>query len=62
MPYYDYHCDECGEFEIFQSIIEPVLLDCPKCNELGLKKPIKRLISRSSFILKGGGWGNEGYK
>ena len=34
MPTYDYECDACGhEFELFQSITEPVKRKCPKCGK-----------------------------
>lgn len=61
MPYYDYICDKCGEFEVFQSITDPILVDCPKCNELGIKTSIKKLISKSSFILHGNCWAKDSY-
>ena len=45
MPFYDYKCTKCNYvFEEFQSIIEDVLLKCPKCGEL-----VKRLISNTSI-------------
>ena len=53
MPTYEYRCDECGhELEIEQRISEPKLEICPACQ----KAKLVRLISGSSFILKGGGW------
>ena len=52
MPVYEYQCKECGHIEeAFQKISEPPLETCPRCNG-GLKK----LISQSSFHLKGSGW------
>ena len=37
MPTYDYECDACGhEFELFQSIMEPVQKKCPKCGKRNL--------------------------
>jgi len=53
MPIYEYACDACGhEFEETQNIrAEPVAV-CPKCR----KRSVRRLISRTSFVLKGSGW------
>ncbi len=58
MPFYEYACDKCeSEFEIEQRITEDPLKSCPKCRS----RRIKRLISRTSFALKGGGWYADGY-
>lgn len=63
MPTYAYHCDFHKEFEVQQSIKDPPLQECPKCKENGVKSnPPKRLISLSSFHLKGGGWAKDNYK
>ncbi len=52
MPVYEYQCTECGEIkEAFQKISDPPLTTCSHCNG-GLKK----LISQSTFHLKGSGW------
>lgn len=52
MPYYDYECKSCGEFEIFQSIKNTPLNFCPECGSR-----VKRLISRNTtFFLRGDGW------
>jgi putative FmdB family regulatory protein len=57
MPIYEYECTECQEIhEVSQSLSEAPLSTCPKCSE-----PVKKLISRSSFQLKGGGWYSDGY-
>ena len=58
MPIYEYACAKCeSEFEAEQRITEDPLKSCPKCRS----KRIKRLISRTSFALKGGGWYADGY-
>ena len=59
MPTYTYFCEKCNkEFEEMHSINEE-LEECPECKT---KNP-KRLISGGTgFVLKGGGWANEGYK
>jgi len=52
MPIYEYRCKKCGkEFELFQKISDPAVKTCRFC-----KGPANRLISLSSFHLKGGGW------
>jgi putative FmdB family regulatory protein len=51
MPTYEYQCDSCGVFEVSQRIIEDPLKKCPTC-----KGKVRRLISNTSFMLKGSGW------
>ncbi|MBI3301826.1 MAG: zinc ribbon domain-containing protein [Deltaproteobacteria bacterium] len=51
MPIYEYTCKQCGNFEIMQRISEAPLKKCPTC---GAK--VSKLISRSTFHLKGSGW------
>jgi len=58
MPRYDYRCQDCGHvFEAEQRITADPLTDCPACN----KPKLERLISRTAFSLKGGGWYSDGY-
>jgi len=58
MPIYEYACPKCdSEFEVEQRITENPLKTCPKCRS----RRIKRLISQTSFALKGGGWYADGY-
>ena len=53
MPIYEYHCDACGaEFEQMRRITDETTPDCEKCGA----PDVHRLVSRSSFILKGSGW------
>lgn len=53
MPTYEYRCDACGnELAVEQRITDAKLEVCPKCNQ----PKLVRLISGSSFVLKGGGW------
>ena len=53
MPIYEYHCPKCGyRFEQLQKITDNVLVICPKCGQNSLKK----IISQTSFQLKGSGW------
>jgi putative FmdB family regulatory protein len=58
MPVYEYQCSACQfEFEREQRISEDPIKKCPKCGKL----KAKRLISRTSFVLKGGGWYGDLY-
>ena len=58
MPVYEYACDKCGhEFEAEQRISDDPIRTCPKCRA----RKVKRLISRTSFVLKGGGWYSDLY-
>jgi len=53
MPIYEYACTACGhEFEEWQKMSDAPVRTCPKCK----KKKVERLISRTAFQLKGGGW------
>jgi len=58
MPTYEYACDACGhEFEREQRMTAKPVKKCPKCG----KMKSRRMLSSSSFILKGGGWYADGY-
>jgi len=51
MPIYEYRCEKCGDFEVTQKITDNPLSRCPTC-----KNKVKKLISNTSFQLKGTGW------
>jgi putative FmdB family regulatory protein len=52
MPIYEYKCKKCGkEFEMFQGVAEPAVKSCKFC-----RGPAHKLMSLSSFHLKGSGW------
>src|SRR5512134_3288993 len=51
MPIYEYRCEHCGDFEQMQRITDAPLARCPSC-----KRKVRRLISQTSFQLKGSGW------
>ena len=51
MPIYEYEHQKCGTFETTQRITDEPLAKCPTC-----KGKVKKLISNTSFQLKGTGW------
>jgi putative FmdB family regulatory protein len=51
MPIYEYRCEHCGDFEEMQRITDAPLTRCPRC-----RRKVRRLISQTSFQLKGTGW------
>jgi putative FmdB family regulatory protein len=58
MPIYEYACRACGhEFEREQRISDDPIKTCPSCKA----RQARRLISRTSFVLKGGGWYSDLY-
>jgi putative FmdB family regulatory protein len=58
MPVYEYACEKCGhEFEREQRISENPVKTCPRCRA----PRARRLISRTSFVLKGSGWYKDLY-
>lgn len=59
MPLFDYKCTECETVtEVLQGHDDEELIQCPECDGTD---SMERLISPSSFILKGGGWYKDGY-
>ena len=52
MPIYEYRCLDCGhQFELMQKFSDPPAETCTSCSGT-----VQKLISRSAFHLKGGGW------
>lgn len=52
MPIYEFECTQCGHIEeAFQRISEKPLETCSQCSG-----KLRKLISHSSFHLKGTGW------
>src|SRR5262245_10507862 len=51
MPIYEYRCPQCGDFDVMQKITEKPLRKCPTC-----KGKVSKLLSNTSFHLKGSGW------
>jgi len=55
MPIYEFSC-ECGNIK---EELVPMGTTSVKCEDCG--QDMKKIISRSSFILKGTGWAFDGY-
>ena len=60
MPTYEYSCSTCAEvFEVFQSMRDAPLTNCPKCGQA----TVKRLVGRGAgIIFKGSGFYETDYK
>lgn len=61
MPTYDYKCQKCGhQFEVFQSMKDDRLTDCP---EEGCDGEVKRLLGTGAgIIFKGSGFYETDYR
>jgi len=58
MPLYEYYCETCKKvYEIEQRISEEPIRICPNCGS----GRFKRIISPTSFVLKGSGWYKTDY-
>ena len=58
MPIYEYRCRGCDhQFEEWQKISDKPIRKCPKCSA----RRVEKLLSMTSFQLKGGGWYADGY-
>ncbi len=52
MPIYEYKCLKCSnQMEVVQKFSDEPLATCPECGG-----ELKKLISQTSFVLKGTGW------
>ncbi len=52
MPIYEYACTKCGhELEVIQKMSDKPLTKCPEC-----KGKLEKILSQTSFQLKGSGW------
>lgn len=57
MPIYEYVCEKCGDhLETLQKVSDAPLKKCAKC-----RGKLEKIISRTSFQLKGGGWYQTDY-
>ncbi len=56
MPIYEYCCDSCGHR--FERLVRIGALPppCPEC-----ERSVRKLVSQSGFILRGGGWYKDHY-
>ncbi|MBI3399014.1 MAG: zinc ribbon domain-containing protein [Deltaproteobacteria bacterium] len=58
MPIYEYKCKSCDKrFEMMQKISDKPLKECIYCSS----KKVEKLMSQSSFALKGSGWHKTDY-
>lgn len=54
MPIYEYSCQSCGKtIDVLQKVSDPAPEACTACGAAG---SLSKIVSRSSFVLKGGGW------
>jgi putative FmdB family regulatory protein len=52
MPIYEYQCTKCNkEFEVMQKMTDEPLSECSSCGG-----ELKKMITNTSFVLKGTGW------
>lgn len=57
MPIYEFVCETCGDLlEVIQKVTDPAPAACPGCGGR-----MARVMSRTTFQLKGGGWGSDLY-
>ncbi len=58
MPIYEYECQACAHrFEEWQKMSDKPIKVCPKCKA----RKVEKLISHTSFQLKGSGWYSDLY-
>lgn len=58
MPVYEYKCSGCGkQFEAMQKISDRPIKQCIHCSS----KKVEKIMSQSSFALKGSGWHKTDY-
>jgi len=59
MPIYEYVCQQCGKLtDVLQKVNDPPPRKCEGC---GAEGALNRVVSRTSFVLKGGGWYSDLY-
>jgi len=57
MPIYEYVCEKCGNhLEVMQKVSDEPLKRCTNC-----RGKLEKIISRTSFQLKGSGWYKSDY-
>ena len=59
MPIYEYACKTCEKtIDVLQKVSDPTPETCSAC---GAQGSLSKVVSRSSFVLKGGGWYSDLY-
>ncbi len=59
MPIYEYECYICKKiWNKLQKMSEDPIRNCEECN----KDSLERVMSKSSFVLKGNGWYQTDFK
>jgi len=59
MPIYEYQCSGCNRtFEAIQKFSDSPLTECTLCG----KGPVAKVMSKTTFQLKGTGWYETDYK
>ncbi len=59
MPIYEYSCKSCEKtIDVLQKVSDPTPETCTAC---GAQGTLSKVVSRSSFVLKGGGWYSDLY-
>ena len=59
MPIYEFECKKCSKINEFNlKLSDPTPEKCPSCEAVG---SLQKLISSTSFSLKGGGWYSDLY-
>ena len=59
MPIYRYRCEECAEItEVWVKMDDPPTEICKACGA----KALVKMVARTGFHLKGGGWYASGYE
>ena len=69
MPTYTYRCSEGHEFEVVEKITNPPRQTCAAPTMEGSVQggqhrcsgTVERIITKTSFVLKGKGWAKDGY-
>ena len=55
---YEYQCSKCGySWELIQRMSDAPPKTCPECRS----RKVGKMMSRTSFVLKGSGWYADGY-
>lgn len=59
MPTYEYYCETCGKVteEVLPKIMNKTFTECKYCFGVA-----KKIMSVSSFVLKGTGWARDNYR